>query len=68
MIAVVGTIGNDYMVLEMQAHDLTCFLYACCQIVIGLTRMERAGWVIVADCDNRSITEHGFLCDNPNVY
>lgn len=68
MIAVVGTIGYDYMVLEMQTHELASILDALCQFVIGLARSQGAGRMIVAYSENSSIAEYGLLDDNPNVY
>ena len=68
MIAVICSVRYDYMVEEVDAHNLTTMLDALCQFIVILARCHSSARVVVNGCENGCVTEYGFTHDYPYIY
>ena len=66
-IRVVGAVGDDDMIHELDAHEVACLLETLGQVVVGLAGPDAARGVVMADGDDGGVGEYGLADDDADV-
>ena len=68
MIGIKGSIGDDDMVHEEDAHDFAGFLNLKGKLVVCLAGERTVAWVIVTEGNDGGVVEYGFLDEQPDIH
>ena len=67
VVAEIGTIGDDDVILKLDAHDTAGLANAFCQVVVGRTGTQAARRVIMADGEDGGVAQHGLADDDTDI-
>ena len=67
VIAVVAAVGNDDVILEVNAHDVAGFLDGLCQTVVVGTGTDASRRVVMSQGYDGGVAKYGLLNDEAHV-